>query len=382
MPHRDLILFLLAVLSSLAPAGAMDVVTFRQNGEEKTVSGKILVEASDGGLLLASPDGVWWTVQPEDFVSRTTDSAEFKPLTPEELSERLRGELPPGFEVHRTNHYLVCFYTSRAYAEWAGSLFERLYMAFTNFWKRRGIEIHEPEFPLVAVVFDDRRSFARFSAPELGPGSESVIGYYSMKSNRMTIYDLTGVEGFFREGDRRATAAQVNLMLSRPEAHENVSTVVHEATHQIAYNCGLQTRFSDVPLWVGEGLAVYFETPDLSSAKGWKGIGNVHPTRYARFRSNLRTRDPDSLETLISDDVRFRESATALNAYAEAWALNYFLIKQHPKEFNAYMKKLSEKSSFIWNTPEERLAEFTETLGMSLEDLDKEFIRYMTTRLK
>ena len=30
-------------------------------------------------------------------------------------------------------------------------------MAFTNYWTRKGFELAEPEFPLVAVVFADEQ---------------------------------------------------------------------------------------------------------------------------------------------------------------------------------------------------------------------------------
>ena len=89
-------------------------------------------------------------------------------------------------------------------------------------------------------------------------------------------------------------------MLSRPEAELSVATIVHEATHQIAFNSGLQTRFADVPLWISEGIAVFFETPDLESAKGWRTIGAVNSARLAQFQRYLADRPPTSLKTLIS----------------------------------------------------------------------------------
>ena len=45
-------------------------------------------------------------------------------------------------------------------------------MAFTNDWARKGFELSEPEFPLVAVVFADRRSYEKFARPELGEAAD------------------------------------------------------------------------------------------------------------------------------------------------------------------------------------------------------------------
>ena len=64
-----------------------------------------------------------------------------------------------------------------------------------------------------------------------------------------------------------------------------VSTIVHEATHQIAFNSGLHQRLSDCPKWFSEGVAMYCETPDLKSSEGWAGIGAVNRNRLAHSSS-------------------------------------------------------------------------------------------------
>ena len=38
--------------------------------------------------------------------------------------------------------------------------------------------MHQPEFPLVAVVFADRQAYLKFSRSELGDAGESVVGYF------------------------------------------------------------------------------------------------------------------------------------------------------------------------------------------------------------
>ena len=48
---------------------------------------------------------------------------------------------------------------------------------------------------------------------------------------------------------------------------------------------------------------------------------------------------------------------TGLDAYAEAWAVNFFLINAKPKQYQAYMQMLAEKKPLVYATPEERLAE-------------------------
>jgi hypothetical protein len=374
---RGAVLFCLVSLLAASPAQAMDQVSFHRDGKTIEVTGRILTEAKDGGLLVLARDGVLWAIPPEEQVEHTSDNHPFEPYTRDEIAKRLLAELPSGFRTHSTTHYLIFYNTSPAYAQWCGSLFERLYMAFTNFWKRKGFELRQPEFPLVAVVFADKDSYLKVTRPELGDAGETYIGYYAFLSNRMTMYDLTGVESQGRGPGRNKTAARINQILAQPDALRTVATIVHEATHQIAFNCGLHTRLSDCPRWFSEGIAEYFETPDLRSAKGWSGLGTVNPTRLAQFQQYAAARPVDSLETLLRDDARFADSKQSLDTYAEAWALTYFLIQQHPKEYVAYLAMLSKKKPLLQDTPEKRLDQFRQAFG-ELKPLDAEFRRYMS----
>jgi len=351
-------------------------LVFRRDGEQHAITGKVLVTAEDGGKLLLAPDGALWAVEPDEMVRQETVAEPFRPLSADELEQELRAELPDGFEIHKTANYLICYNTTRPYAQWCGALFERLHRAFHNFWERRGFELETPSFPLVAVVFADRNSYEAYAKPELGDGVGSIIGYYSLRSNRITTYDLTGVQALRRPQQHRSSADTINQILSQPKASPLVATVIHEATHQIAFNCGLQTRYADVPLWLSEGIAMYFETPDLRSSKGWRGIGAVNRPRLYRFRRDLSKRDSESLVSLVSEDTRLRNPRTAASAYAEAWALTNYLIRRHPKEFVAYSKMLSEKGRLLWDKPEERLAEFQKHFG-DIEELERNLVRQM-----
>ncbi len=370
-------LLLLIALAVPGTSYALDHVVMRRDTRDHYLSGQKVVTAEDGGILLMARDGTLWAIEPDELVSERSDDEPFAPFSPDELATRLLEELPGGFQIHTTRHYLICYNTSRAYASWCGALFERLYRGFDNFWTRKGMKLHEPEFPLVAIVFNDRASYAAHTQDELGKRADSIVGYYSLRSNRVLMYDLTGIEALRTARGRRNSAAQINLVLSRPEAEQVVATIVHEATHQIAFNSGMQTRFADIPLWVSEGLALYFETPDLRSSKGWRMIGAVNQHRLLRFRRYLAARPPTSLKRLLADDTRLRNTATALDAYAEAWALTYYLIQKHPRQYVRYLQMLAEKQPLVWDDPQTRLREFQAAFGDDLGELDADFLRRM-----
>jgi hypothetical protein len=370
---KQTVLFLMTLLIA-ATLTADDRITFQRNGREQVVTGRLLVEAPDGFLILAS-DGRIWTITTEEKPRLTRDETPMKPLGREELAKQMLAELPRGFDTYSTAHYLICYDTSKAYAQWCGSLFERLHKAFVNFWSRKGFKLHEPEFPLVAILFADRKVYLEFTKSELGPAGKSIVAYYSLATNRMTLYDLTGIETSGTPVPRN-TAQQINQILSQPGAQQTVATIIHEATHQIAFNCGMNQRLSDCPYWVSEGIATYFETPDLRSSKGWGGIGAVNYPRLEQFVKFAPRRPADSLAALIETNKRFQDPQQSLDAYAEAWSLTYFLLHQHPKEFVEYLKILSPKKPLMMDSPKERRSEFEKAFGKpSL--LDKEFLRYL-----
>jgi hypothetical protein len=367
-------------------AAAVDKVVVKRDGVRIHLEGRVIVEAQDGGVLLLDRQGKLWTAQPDEIVERAQDEFPFEPFDAEQLGKALQDELPAGFQVHSTAHYLICYNTSTAYAVWCGALFERLYRAFTNFWDRRGLELREPPMPLVAVVFADKESYARYATNEIGETAKSIIGYYHLITNRVIMYDLTGVQKIQQPGDRRRNTAEINRMLSRPEAGSLVATIIHEATHQIAFNCGLQTRLADIPVWLSEGIAMYFETPDLGSSQGWRGIGALNRNRLYQFRKYARQRPNDSLDALLlsdrriqgrSEDKRYQDDQAVINAYAEAWCLTYYLIKHKPEEFVAYLKVLAAKGPVVEDTPGERREQFEKHFG-ELSTFDAQFLRQIS----
>ena len=324
-----------SIAAACQAALAVDHVVIDQDGEPLRLSGKVLTEAQDGGLLIQDREGVLIAVQPKQLISRSHDDTPFRFLAGEELQKRLLEQLPAGFQAHTTVHYLIGYNTSPVYAKWSGALFERLFQAFYNYWERRGLKLKEPELPLVALIFADRASYEGYARSELGDAATSVDGFYSLRTNRMTMFDLTGTKGLQGPVRRFTSTAQVNSLLMQPGAERTVAAMVHEATHQIAYNCGLHARYADIPQWVSEGLAIFFETPDLRSSQGWRGIGALSASRLAQFRRYLTTRPPDSLCSLVQDNQRFRQASTALDSYAEAWALQHFLITTRLNDYLA-----------------------------------------------
>ncbi len=352
-PTTGIVLLVFALVGS--PLNAVERVSLKQEQGTIELVGEVQIEDQQGGILLLTADGRLWPCGAGKIVARSSDSTPFEPLSADAAGATLVQELGGGFEVYKTANYVVAHNTTPNYVKWCAGLFERLHRGFYTYWKSRGWTLNESRFPLVAVIFDSREAFEKYARPEVGDGVASIIGYYNLQTNRMTTYALADPE-------------------------RRVATIIHEAVHQLAYNSGLQRRMADNPLWVSEGLAMYFEVPDLSHSRGWGTIGKVNEVNLARFREYVPQRGPDSLPLLIQDDRRFAGS-TAAAAYGEAWALNYFLLRTKSKQYVAYLQELSKRPPLEATDSERRLDEFAKAFG-DPQKLNADFMRYMRDQVK
>lgn len=350
-----------------APSWAADLVTVRSEaaGVPATVSGAVILEDPQGGVLLLDRGGRYWSLPADQIREKTAASEMFSPLAGETLGEELRRELGSSFEIVRTEHYVLCTDAGRKFAEWTGRLLERLYVGFEEEWTKAGLELAEPSFPLPVVLFAREADYREYARRDVGSVPVDM-GYYSSLTNRVALRDLTPAANRKPEGD-----------LSKIVSPANVTTLVHEATHQLAFNRGLHVRLADNPMWLTEGVAMYFESPDLRNSSGWKTTGNVNRTRIQRFRDYARNRRrADSLETLVRSNDRFARPDTAADAYAEGWLLVHFLRHKHPEEYVAFLKTLAAKRPLDIGTDGDRLAAFRTVFGEDLSKLDKELQAY------
>ena len=69
--------------------------------------------------------------------------------------------------------------------------------------------------------------------------------------------------------------------------------------------------------------------------------------------------------------------ATSADAYAAAWALNYYLLRVRSEQYVKYLQGLAQLPPLAEPTSEERLAQFERAFGEDLARIDEDFIRYM-----
>ena len=270
-------------------------------------------------------------------------AADFTSMTKDEIRKQLQREFGAKYQVSVTNHFLVVHPPGDPQV-WAMP-FEKLYIRFNNYFTSRNFNLEEPEFPMVAVILKTREEFDRFLS-NYHEANDNILGYYSPRSNRIISYDQTGGEA--KDQDWFFT----------------VDTIVHEATHQAAFNTGLHTRFARNPTWIAEGLATMFEAPGVqnsmyhSKQRDRINFGRLVDLKrlYKKGRINDKV-----IGSMISSDKIFEQSP--ISAYALAWGLTFYLAEKQPERYAAFLRADSAREDFLEYSSRERLEDFIRRFG-------------------
>ena len=316
-------------------------------------SGRI-VAADDRDCWVFQRDGRMSRVRMDDVDDCSEVDPRFRPLPSVELRDQLKTEFGRDFEVKATSHYIVV--ARKESAERYAKLFEQVYRQFHSYFVPRGFRMEEPEFPLVAVVLPDQASFTKYCRAEGANPKPGVVGYYLPVSNRVALYDRT-TSGRTRDDDTN-------------------DTVIHEATHQVAFNTGVHSRIGQSPQWVVEGLATLFESEGIRTKQsGGSSLDRINPERFEWFQTYRRQRRiPASLESFIRNDNAFQRAA--LDAYSEAWALTFYLAESRSAELAAYLRTIAARDPLQPYTADERLNDFQAAFGADLTLIESGFLRF------
>ena len=220
----------------------------------------------------------------------------FSGYSTEEMRQRLYEEFGSGYDYTSTQHYVVV-HARGGKAVWADR-FERMFRTFSQYFRVRGFNVQDPPYPLVAVVFRNRSEYQRYVTKSKSGAPSGALGRYESLSNRVYLYDQSSV------GDDRWA--------------ETASTVVHEATHQTAYNVGVHNRFAAGSRWVSEGLATMFEARGVHDARSYdRGDSRINQGRLRDFREVvLPNQAVGDLSSFVASDQMFQRKP--IPAYAQA----------------------------------------------------------------
>ena len=371
----------------------------------KTVTtGKLLARSKDRATLLDRAG----RLHEIDLKASTFTplNGSFQSLPTTELRNQLSREFGKDFEVGATRHYLVL--APRGKASSYAAVFEDQYATLQRYFKTRSFSLADPEFLLTAIIFPERQPFVDYVQADGAKTMAGMLGYYSPRTNRVALYesreksvalsavdpasgvrqppevfDSTETCQFDSFHSRSSGASRPPLAEWQPRPlfgsvqGDLKATMIHEATHQIAYNIGLHSRLGETPRWVVEGMATVFEPEGVhDSSAGWSAKQRINRDRFISFQNFAKNRRaPKSLKSFIEGDSLYQSAV--LDFYAQSWALSFFLVETRPRNYSTYLKRIAARDPFADYPANERLADFKEAFQVDVDWLDVQFLRYL-----
>jgi hypothetical protein len=266
---------------------------------------------------------------------------------------------------------------------------ELLYQLFYTHFRRKGFLLHDPPAKLMMAIFDSQPGFEAYLGRRMSP---LITGIYHSDTNRLVVYDYGQNDAFLAAKERaERQRQQIGSQLTRQRYLEtvqrlanefrssaNIGTIMHEAAHQLSFNCGLLNRDGDVPGWLAEGLACYCEATDNGT---WLGIGEPNPERLGALRQAAsKNTHLIPVRDLVSSDAWLRDvkdGQTVLLGYAQSWALFSMLMEEQPKALQRYLSLISER-----RTSDARAADFLNGLKTDWKRLQSRHVSYINNLLQ
>jgi len=275
-------------------------------------------------------------------------------------------------------------------------LLEKVYESFLLLFHAQDVQLDIPQERLKVVLFKEYNNFHEY-ATSLSPALASAAGFWEPIRNVSYFFDNSTTEESKglkkeqvelqkvvedakrnRDGDTIRFIKTINLLIAVEQENADITVVSHEATHQLAGNTGLLPRHVEIPRWVHEGLATYFEAPGDAS---WAGIGAVNELRLKYYRALKDDLVHSNIDFIVGDQIFdfARSHGAVLHGYGQAWALTHFMLENHIKEFVGFYRMLGEMPPDVALDPDLLKELFSRVFGSDHKALDREWRSYMRT---
>jgi len=284
-----------------------------KRADDSQLVAKLHVEVGDRRLIIL-PNGRIESV-PSSQTELTSDP--FVAATKNEIVDELKESGFYRFKARSTARYVYLYNTSEEFYKGTSRILETMYPAILAYFKRQKLPVHDPDVPLVAIMFRTEAEFQKFERVPQG-----VCAYYSAQSNHIVMYE------------------QSRLVEVAPELaiKQAIGTVAHEGVHQILHNIGVQQRLSRWPLWTAEGLAEYFAPTSVGTRLRWKGVGTPNDFRMFEL-ARILEQPADGNRDIVEQTIEAPNLTST--GYASAWALTHYLASRKKEKFHAYLREVA-----------------------------------------
>ncbi len=423
--RADALVFMVAVVGGWAAASLLvGASAAQQSAAQSTISvaperalalGRQAMAQSE----LAPADGllrVAWTHAPSRQqasralreLHRTPD---FDLPTDEASISETANLLGSEFSRMETAHFVILADTDRDWTLGKANLLERTFRQFFRVTDRLDYPAHPPKEKLLCIFFRDHSMYRAFAREHDKVEAPWIAGYYAGLSNRVVFYDDRTSPGFThafgeldryqrdahdirtqaKEAERSKDKDRAQFLAARAESLESQvqqergrlaseasyaadAKTIHEATHLLAFNCGVQSRAHHYPFWITEGLATTFET---DRPKASYGPDKETPERMREFLHFYDDGTLIDLEAFVSMAAPPDDSAeTADIMYAQSYGLVAYLYRYERRALSAYLLSIAidPKGS---PSPKKRLERFRAHFG-DPQALERRWLKRMT----
>ena len=242
----------------------------------------------------------------------------------DEEAEKALGEakqIPKDFSVWRASEFLLATDVGKEKATEYGllicELLEKMRSAYKGLFRRKRKE------PMLTILFKSRDDYRKFVVAESVKAAENSYGYYSGVTHKAYVFE---------------------------EAGRTRAFLLHECTHQIYIERMIAIGGAKTSIWFFEGMAEFSEGAATPTSVDW---GRIHQTNLWFIKKALKegkafklttVLSVDRLETLFGGDY---ESEKCRIAYAQVWALFYYLMEKHREKLMRYIRKEEEGAGGI-----------------------------------
>lgn len=231
----------------------------------------------------------------------------------------------------------------------------------------------------LALLFSDEDRFRAFAREVDGQTLTTTLGYYQPSGRRLQLFDPESTDAVRaadaaiakNEATIKAQQEAVNRMRARTGSRQEAAlaqqqvdraravlasqrakrdatidaslrvVVVHEATHQVLFESGVQAAKGMSPLWLAEGLAVAYETADVRQPGG---PASMRDERFAAFRAAVTANALIPVRVLVAarvlpsgDGIRDARRMQE-DFYAQACMFTRWCMIARPAEFAALLR--------------------------------------------
>ncbi|MCC6284820.1 MAG: DUF1570 domain-containing protein [Phycisphaerales bacterium] len=304
-------------------------------------------------------ESLWSLQQDPDF---DTDAEE-------KAVGEVEAALGPAFRRMESAHFVVL---SDSDPEWVRSrlaMMEHTRREFFRVARSLNLPVVPHERKLLCILIESYDDFIAYSAEHDGISAAWIAGYYSLPHNRVVFYNDVNGPAFsprletLAERHRASkvrhagAAAPTGAHEARDPAREteqamreverlasdfSVAKTVHETVHLLSFNTGLQSPSRAYPIWLSEGLASNFETPDTSGTFGPGMVSSERERTFARLLESGRLMPLGRLVGLA--EVPPDETQAVEQVYAQAHVLFAHLYATRRVSLGRYFEDLSART--------------------------------------